>query len=137
MFWSPLAEVTQAMGPVQIVRSGRTATACPATGAAARYADKPGAYQIGLAEEEDTVRRYPVASPLSRPGDLLIMDYLTLHQSGHNQAQRSRWSMQLRYFNFREPNGIQLGWPASVTAGTDIEVLFPGSFVGEDDASRV
>jgi hypothetical protein len=136
VFWSPLAEVTQAMGPVQIcVGSHRDGLSRYRRGG--RYADKPGAYQIGLAEEEDTVRRYPVASPLSRPGDLLIMDYLTLHQSGHNQAQRSRWSMQLRYFNFREPNGIQLGWPASVTAGTDIEVLFPGSFVGEDDASRV
>ena len=83
------------------------------------------------------MRSYPIVAPLSRPGDLLIMDYLTLHQSGCNTSQRSRWSMQLRYFNFREPNGVALGWPASVTAGTDIEALFPGSFASVDDASRV
>lgn len=128
VFWSPLAEVTAEMGPVQIcVGSHRDGLARYRRGA--RYADKPGAYQIGLAEEEATVARYDIVAPLSRPGDLLIMDFLTLHQSGFNVAARPRWSMQLRYFNFREPNGIELGWPASVTAGTDIEALFPDSFV--------
>jgi hypothetical protein len=136
VFWSSLVEVTPEMGPVQIcVGSHRDGLCRYRRGA--RYADKPGAYQIGLAEEEKTVQRYPIVAPLPRPGDLLIMDYLTLHQSGFNVAQRSRWSMQLRYFNFREPNGVQLGWPASVTAGTDIEALFPGSFVGINDDKHV
>jgi hypothetical protein len=127
VFWSPLVDVEPEMGPVQIcVGSHQDGLSCYQRGD--RYADKMGAYQIGLADEEGTVARYPRVAPLSRPGDLLLMDFLTLHQSGHNVAQRSRWSMQLRYFNFREPHGIELGWPASVTAGTDIEALFPESF---------
>jgi hypothetical protein len=128
VFWSPLVEVEPEMGPVQIcVGSHHDGLSRYRRGA--RYADKPGAYQIGLDDEEGTVARYRRVAPLSRPGDLLLMDFLTLHQSGHNVAQRSRWSMQLRYFNFRERHGIDLGWPASVTAGTDIEALFPESFV--------
>jgi hypothetical protein len=75
------------------------------------------------------VRRYTTAAPLTRPGDLLILDYLTLHQSGFNVSERSRWSMQFRLFNFREPIGRKLGWRPSVTAGTEIESLFPDSFV--------
>jgi hypothetical protein len=127
VFWSPLAAVEPDMGPVQIcVGSQRDGLARYRRGAA--YADKRGAYQIGLADEAAAIRGYEIAAPLSKPGDLLVMDFLTLHQSGHNTGTRSRWSMQLRYFNFREPNGIELGWPASVTAGTDIEALFPGSF---------
>lgn len=130
VFWSPLVDVEPEMGPVQIcVGSHHDGLSRYRRGD--RYAEKTGAYQIGLADEEGTVARYPRVAPLSHPGDLLLMDFLTLHQSGHNVAQRSRWSMQLRYFNFRERHGIDLGWPASVTAGTDIEALFPESFTRE------
>jgi hypothetical protein len=74
------------------------------------------------------VDRYERIAPLSQPGDLLIMDYLTLHQSGFNVSTRSRWSMQFRFFNFAEPTGRRLGWKPSVTAGTEIEALFPDRF---------
>jgi len=128
VFWSPLVAIEPEMGPVQIcVGSHRDGLARYQRGA--RYAGKSGAYQIGLADEEAAISGYAIAAPLARPGDLLVMDFLTLHQSGYNVGTRSRWSMQLRYFNFREPNGIKLGWPASVTAGTDIESLFPESFI--------
>ena len=127
VFWSPLVEIHEDSGPLQVcIGSHRDGLAVYRKGG--RYADKPGAYQIGLADESGTVGRYSVAAPLTRPGDLLILDYLTLHQSGFNVSSRSRWSMQFRYFNFREPNGMRLGWAPSVTAGTDIEALFPGAF---------
>ena len=37
--------------------------------------------------------------------------------------------MQFRLFNFREPTGRKLGWKPSVTAGTEIDTLFPKNFV--------
>ena len=49
--------------------------------------------------------------------DLLIMDFLTLHASGHNTSRRSRWSMQSRLFNFREPTGVSHAWRGSYAAG--------------------
>ena len=128
MFWSPLVEIQQNMGPVEVcVGSHRDGLCVYRTGG--KYANKSGAYRIGLADEAAVVGRYATAAPLTGPGDLLILDYLTLHQSGFNLSARSRWSMQFRHFNFREPTGRKLGWRASVTAGTEIESLFPQSFV--------
>jgi hypothetical protein len=128
VFWSPLVEIQEDMGPVQVcVGSHRNGLCKYRKGG--KYADKSGAYRIGLADEESVVGRYRKVAPLTHPGDLLILDYLTLHQSGFNISARSRWSMQFRLFNFRDPTGRKLGWKPSVTAGTAIETLFPQSFV--------
>jgi hypothetical protein len=56
---------------------------------------------------------------------LIILDYLVLHQSGVNQSCRSRWSMQLRYFNFQEPSGIHDGWQGCYAAGSDLSQMHP------------
>jgi len=128
VFWSPLVAIEEKMGPVQIcVGSNRDGLCVYRRGD--KYANKPGAYQIGLADEEAAVARYATVAPLVGPGDLLILDYLTLHQSGFNVSTRSRWSMQFRLFNFRDPVGQKLGWRPSVTAGTDIESMFPDRFI--------
>lgn len=128
VFWSPLVEIRPELGPVEVcVGSHRDGLCVYRKGG--KYANKPGAYSIGLANEATVVSRYSRAAPLTRPGDLLILDYLTLHQSGFNVSERSRWSMQFRLFNFREPTGRKLGWKPSVTAGTSIETLFPQSFI--------
>ena len=128
VFWSPLVEIEKTMGPVEVcVGSHRDGLCVYRKGG--KYANKSGAYRIGLADEAAVVDRYSKAAPLARPGDLLILDYLTLHQSGFNVSDRSRWSMQFRLFNFHEPTGRKLGWKPSVTAGTSIESLFPQSFV--------
>ncbi len=128
VFWSPLVEIRPELGPVEVcVGSHRDGLCVYRKGG--KYANKPGAYSIGLANEVTVVGRYSRAAPLTRPGDLLILDYLTLHQSGINVSARSRWSMQFRLFNFREPTGRKLGWKPSVTAGTSIETLFPHSFI--------
>lgn len=128
VFWSPLVAIEENMGPVQICVGSHRGGLCVYR-RGDKYADKPGAYQIGLADEKNAVARYTIAAPLVGPGDLLILDYLTLHQSGFNVSERSRWSMQFRLFNFRDPVGQKLGWRPSVTAGTDIEALFPDNFI--------
>ena len=109
VFWSPLVEILPALGPVEVcVGSQRDGLCVYRKGG--KYAQKPGAYSIGLADEAAVVGRYSKAAPLTRPGDLLILDFLTLHQSGFNVSDRSRWSMQFRLFNFLEPTGRKLGW---------------------------
>ena len=128
VFWSPLVNIEESMGPMQICIGSHQDGLCVYR-KGGKYADKPGAYKIGLADEEGTVSRHETTAPLLKPGDLLILDYLTLHQSGFNVSMRSRWSMQFRLFNFRDPVGGKLGWRPSVTAGTDIEALFPDRFI--------
>lgn len=127
VFWTPLLQVTADMGPVIFCpkshKDGLRIYSKPKA-----YADKIGAYTIGIKDEDCLVARYEKIAPLTKPGDLILMDFLTIHQSGFNTSHRSRWSIQHRFFNYEEETGMRIGWKASVTAGTDIEKIFPTNF---------
>lgn len=124
VLWSPLLEITPELGPVHL---------CPGShrdGALRVHMTNPnperqGAYALHLENRDAVVARYPVVAPLTRPGDLMLVDFLTLHASGHNHSQRSRWSMQLRFFNFREPTGRRIRWRGSFAAGADFRDVHP------------
>lgn len=116
VLWSPLLAVTPEMGPVQI------AVGSHVEGYVSTYDDNGnlgpgGSYAVRLQGEEDLLAKYETVAPLTKPGDLLVMDFLLLHQSGHNISKTPRWSMQLRYFNFRDPLGIKISWKGLFAAG--------------------
>jgi len=131
VFWTPLVPILPDMGPVVVCLESHKDGLCKYS-KSKPYAQKTGAYKIGIFNEEQVVGRYKQVAPLTEPGDLIIMDFLTIHQSGFNISHRSRWSTQFRFFNFREPTGMRIGWKASVTAGTDIESIFSDYFVETD-----
>ncbi|MES3016280.1 MAG: phytanoyl-CoA dioxygenase family protein [Bacteroidota bacterium] len=125
VFWSPLVAITQELGPVQI---------CPGShkdGLRRSYINdpemsgKPGAYGLKIENEEEIISNYGVVSPLSNPGDLVLMDFLTIHSSGKNIGDRSRWSMQFRYFNFSHPSGIKIDWKGCVANGVQLKDVHP------------
>lgn len=125
VFWSPLLPVTKEMGPVEL---------CPGShkeGPIAVYEDdggvgQTGAYALRLDREAERLAEYEHIAPLTNPGDLLVMDFLTLHASGHNVSDRPRWTMQWRLFNFDEPVGIKIGWRGSFAAGVKYQDVLPG-----------
>ncbi|MEM9012106.1 MAG: phytanoyl-CoA dioxygenase family protein [Pseudomonadota bacterium] len=124
VFWSPLVEITPELGPVQICEGSHAEGLVPV------YQDdggvgKSGAYALRLTDEEARLARYAHVAPLSRPGDLILMDFMTLHQSGRNVASVPRWSMQFRYFNFADPVGRRLSWKGSFAAGVDFSDVMP------------
>ncbi|CAN5672666.1 hypothetical protein BH10ACT1_BH10ACT1_28670 [soil metagenome] len=123
VMWSPLRTVTPELGPIEVAvgshregllqverdeRSGRS-----------------GAYALRLAEQDAVVARHEVARPLARPGDLVVIDYLTVHRSGRNRSTVPRWTMQFRYFNLREATGRSIGWTGSFAAGRSIADVHP------------
>ncbi|MGO4326839.1 phytanoyl-CoA dioxygenase family protein [Cupriavidus sp. 2TAF22] len=130
VMWSPLRAVTREMGPVEVCRGSHRdgIRKCSKTGVGAA---KSGAYKIGMVDDEKVVAAYERCAPLTRPGDLIVLDFLVIHQSGYNVSDRPRWSVQSRFFNFRDPYGARLGWKASVTAGTEVEALFAEYFAEE------
>lgn len=128
VFWTPLVKVTPDLGPVVICVGSHKDGLCRYSKNGA-YANKNGAYKVGIHEDERVVSSYKQIAPLSEPGDLVLMDFLTIHQSGFNVSTRSRWSVQSRFFNYLDPTGMKVGWKASVTAGSDIEAIFPENFV--------
>ncbi|WP_375552077.1 MULTISPECIES: phytanoyl-CoA dioxygenase family protein [Rhodophyticola] len=124
VFWSPLLQMTPDMGPVQIAVGSHSGGLVPV------YEDdggigKSGAYALRLDSEAEHLAQYDIVAPCTNPGDLVLMDFLTLHQSGANVSNRPRWSMQFRYFNFQDPIGIKIGWAGSYAAGQRFEDILP------------
>ena len=120
--------VTQDMGPVIILPKSHKDGLCIYS-RPAKYAGKVGAYQIGIYDEDEVVSKYNQVAPLTEPGDLLLMDFLTIHGSGINRAIHSRWSIQNRFFNYEDPTGLQIGWKGSITGETQVEKVFPDNFI--------
>jgi Phytanoyl-CoA dioxygenase (PhyH) len=124
VFWSPLLSVTADLGPVSICVGSHLAGPLLVERLDAT-SGRSGAYALRLAHEEQLIGQYLHVAPLTNPGDLLVMDFLTLHASGFNRAQRSRWSMQFRYFNMAEPIGLAHGWSGSYAEGVDFTLIHP------------
>lgn len=125
VFWSPLVPVTEEMGPVIFCPGSQDEGPIPVHTQTPNAPEKTGAYSLTLKGEEDLLRKYPQISPLTSPGDLVVIDFLVLHASGYNRSQRSRWTMQLRYFNFRDPIGQSHCWRGSFAAGVDFRAIHP------------
>jgi len=131
VLWSPLVPITEELGPVRICAGSHREGLRPVTRFDPRNPDKQGAYGLTLWDEAAVVNAYEQVAPLSAPGDLIIMDFLTLHESGANHGDSSRWSMQFRYFNFLEPTGHAHGWSGSFAAGVDFASIHPELVVSD------
>ena len=125
VFWAPLVPVTPEMGPVEFCIGSHLAGPQAVHAGGADDPKRKGAYALTLKDEATLLARYPRSAPLTRPGDLVIIDFLTLHASGRNRGVRSRWSMQFRYFNFADPTGRAHGWKGSFAAGVDFRTVHP------------
>ena len=127
VFYTPLLKITEEMGPVIICPKSHKDGLCIYSKPKG-YENKIGAYKIAIHEEDAVIAQYNKIAPLTVPGDLILMDFQTIHQSGFNTSERSRWSIQFRFFDYRDKTGMRIGWKASVTAGTNIEEIFPENF---------
>ncbi len=125
VFWSSLVELTEDLGPMQIALGSHKAGLAPVLTRDPDNSDKSGAYALRLKDESERIAPYKKILGLVALGDLVILDFLTLHASGFNRGNRSRWSMQIRYFNFRNPVGQRIGWAGSFAAGKNIGDVHP------------
>ncbi|MEO0399414.1 MAG: phytanoyl-CoA dioxygenase family protein [Pseudomonadota bacterium] len=123
VFWSPLLPVDETMGPVALAIGSHSEGALPVYDDVA--GGRAGAYALRLADEDAALAGRDIVRPLTEPGDLLAIDFLTLHRSGLNRAAHARWSMQFRYYDFLEPVGRTIDWAGSYAAGTGFAALFP------------
>lgn len=125
VFWSPLKKLYQEMGPVQFCIGSHVDGVVPVYTHDKRNTDKSGAYALVMESELERIKRYSLASPLSEPGDLILIDFLTIHASGYNVSNESRWSMQFRYFNFNHQSGIDMGWRGGYANGITLHDVLP------------
>lgn len=132
VFWSPLVRVTPELGPVQVCAGSHVEGALPVVVDSGGEKNRSGAYSLRLDKEAKYLMKYLAASPLLEPTDLIILDFLVIHSSGYNRADRSRWSMQFRYFDMAEPTGMSHGWRGSYASGVDFTTIHPELFVKKD-----
>lgn len=125
VFWSPLVPMSEAIGPVQFCPGSHRQGALPVLSSDPNDTLRTRAYGLMLKDEESLIARYPRVAPLLSPTDLVVVDFLLLHASGHNRDQRARWSMQFRYFNFADATGRSHGWKGSFAAGVDFRAVHP------------
>lgn len=125
VLWSPLLNICEELGPVEFCVGSQKEGVLPVRSSDPDNPDKSGAYGLRLVDEEKYISKYEIISPLTEIGDLVIMDWHLLHRSGQNTSQRSRWSMQMRYFNFDNEMGIKLGWCGSFSAGVNAKNIHP------------
>ncbi|MBX2853304.1 MAG: phytanoyl-CoA dioxygenase family protein [Phycisphaeraceae bacterium] len=125
VFWSPLLPVSAEIGPVEFCLGSHQDGPRRVTTVDPNNQQKAGAYALTLINEAQVVGQYGHAAPLTDPGDLVIVDYQTIHRSGRNDATRSRWSMQMRMFNFEEPQGRSIGWRGAYATGTSLKDVHP------------
>lgn len=125
VLWSPLVPITPELGPVEFCVGSHKGGVIRVLTRDADNPEKSGAYALRLENEAKVIASYPHISPLTRPGDLVLLDFLTLHTSGFNRGTRSRWSMQFRYFNFLDPTGVRIAWKGSFVSGVDFRDVHP------------
>jgi len=125
VFWSPFVPVTPEIGPVMILAGSHVEGAVPVYSSDPKNAEKKGAYGLVMGPEDQLLQKYSQISPPSRPSDLIVMDFLLIHASGINISNRALWSMQMRYFNYKEPVGRNHGWKGGFASGVDFTAIHP------------
>lgn len=124
VFWSPLVALTPEIGPVVVCPKSHKNGVYPMT----MSDDKsiPEAYRLQINDEEKILSSFEQIAPCIFPGDLIVMNFLTLHRSGINKSERrALWSMQFRYFNFEDIEGKKINWVGSYINGNKFEDLYP------------
>lgn len=124
VYWTPLLPIASDMGPVQIAEGSQAEGPIPVY-SNNKGVGATGAYALHLDRGEERLAKYDHVAPLSKPGDLILMDFMTLHQSGYNVSKIPRWSIQFRFFNFADPLGQRISWCGSFAAGVDFADVLP------------
>ena len=126
VFWAPLRKLTPELGPVEVcVGSHRDGPRTVVVNEPPNDPTKPRGYRMVIRNEEKVVSGYERQAPLLDVGDLLVFDFMLIHQSSHNLSTKARWSMQMRYFNFLEPEGRRIEWVGSFAAGVKVGDVYP------------
>ncbi|HZX68098.1 MAG TPA: phytanoyl-CoA dioxygenase family protein [Candidatus Elarobacter sp.] len=121
-FWTPLTPMSVETGPMLLSRGSHgDGVHRIDAGEGAESEMAAGGYEnFRIEDEERVLARHEVVAPLLAIGDVVALDFLTLHRSGINRSQRTRWSAQMRLMSFDDPVGLALGWTGGIKSGKSI-----------------
>ena len=107
VFWTPLVTVDETMGPVEFCIGSHK----PGVRRVRVNPEEKSIYELEIDRLADELESWDRAAPLTKPGDLVLIDFRTIHRSQLNRSDRPLWSAQLRYFDLAETDGAASGWP--------------------------
>ena len=121
VFWSPLYDLQIENGPVVVAKSSHKEGVLPV------YFEEGATdvYALKIHDITTIIDKYELVQPILKAGDLLVMDFCTVHRSGENRSNRALWSMQYRWFDMLEETGINNNWKGSFAAGTMFQDVHP------------
>jgi ectoine hydroxylase-related dioxygenase (phytanoyl-CoA dioxygenase family) len=132
VFWSPLYDLKLENGPVVVAKSSHKGGLLPV------YFDGSATdvYALKIHKIKSILEKYELVQPILKAGDLIVMDFCTVHRSGQNQSNRALWSMQFRWFDMLEQTGVKNGWQGSFAAGSKFQDLHPELLVGDVNSNN-
>ena len=119
VFWSPLRFTSLEIGPVEICVGSHK------EGVFKILKNGDGSYGLKIKNEQNIITKFRSVIPEVYPGDLVIIDYLTVHRSSPNRSKFTRWAMISRYFDFLDQTGISYGWKGGLQEGNSFERIHP------------
>ena len=124
-------DITPELGPVTFARGSHLDGVFPIRTTDKNFPDlKINADAYNFDNEDIVVNKYLWDTPIVNAGDVIFIDFLNAHKSGHNSSTHSRWTMQLRYFDFNESVGLSHGWSGGVASNVDFKQIHPEMYAG-------
>jgi len=124
--WFSLVPVTADMGPVELLRGSHAEGLRSVRCLDPMNVHKNYAGTFELRDVGELTSKYALARHETEAGDVLFLDFLTVHQSGYNRdAARSRISSQVRYFDMMEPGAVANDWVGGWQEGGDFRLVHP------------
>jgi hypothetical protein len=125
--WGPLRDVTPELGPMRVYPRSHKAGVFPIENKGG------GSRGLVIAKVDEVLSGFESILPLVESGDCLFLHFLTLHESGRNRSEKTRWSMLSRYFDFCHPSGVAIQWRGGLQEGNSFEKVHPELLVRETE----
>jgi len=120
VFWTPLRDVEKELGPVIYYPGSHALGLVPMEISGGESRDQR------IHNEAELRESFACHQPEVAAGDLLILDFLTLHESGLNVGQAARWSLTSRFFDAGAPLSVDMRWRGGTQEGNTVRDLPSG-----------
>jgi hypothetical protein len=120
VFWTPLRDVAKELGPVIYYPGSHALGLVPMEISGGESRDQR------IHNETELRESFACHQPEVAAGDLLILDFLTLHESGLNVGQAARWSLTSRFFDGGAPLSVDMRWRGGIQEGNTVRDLPSG-----------
>lgn len=121
VYWSPLTKISKDYGYLKVYKKSHKSGYFPLY--FKKQKNRTTSYSLNIKNENLIKKKFKCIQAKMDSKDLLLLDFLTLHQSGRNCSSFPRLSIQYRLFNFKDRFGKKIGWSGSFSSGINFEEI--------------